>query len=191
MELFYEKMMFLIETAGVWAPFCFILLHLLRPLFFLPVVFLCMTGGLLFGSFWGTVYSLIGVTLSSLLFYQLRTHMPKPFHKIDMLKNKIFSKRRELTVPQIALLRLLPFMHFYLLSLCLYDLATDFKDYAKSSVYTNLPLAILYTASGEWVSKLSPTITAILFLLLIPSLYMLRKKQATIEWQEFFPTRSH
>jgi len=191
MESFYEKMMYLIEIAGVWGPFCFILLHLLRPIFFLPVVFLCMTGGLLFGSFWGAVYSLIGVTLSSLLFYKLRTWMPKPFRKINVLKNKVFGKNHELTVPQIALLRLLPFMHFYLLSLCLYDLATDFKDYARSSVYTNIPLAILYTVSGEWITRLSPSVIALIFLLVIPFLYMLRKKQATIQWQEFFPSRSH
>ncbi|WP_332871020.1 hypothetical protein [Planococcus sp. MB-3u-03] len=34
-----------IGHAGLWAPLLFILLHLIRPLLFLPVIAVCIAGG--------------------------------------------------------------------------------------------------------------------------------------------------
>lgn len=186
MEQLYERSMQVIETAGFWAPICFIILHVIRPLLFVPVILICLTGGLLFGSIWGTIYSLIGVTLSSLIFYKLRTLMPKPFLKIEKLKIKLLGSDRNLTAVQIAFLRLLPFMHFYLLSLCLYDITATFKDYAKQSFYTNIPIAFVYTAFGGWITKLPPVVTVMLVVLLgIMLLKMRRKEPTVIGWEEF------
>jgi len=186
MEQIYTQCLDWIRVAGIWAPLLFITLHLMRPLLFLPVVLLCITGGLLFGSFMGTIYSLIGITLSSLLFYQMRHWLPGPFQKVSALKMKLLGKHKELSVQQIALLRLIPFMHFFLLSLCIYEISPDFKQYARTSLLTNMPLALLYTLFGKGLSQLPPIVLIACLFLLIPALYLLRKKQASIRWSEFF-----
>lgn len=186
MEQLYESSMHLIETAGIWAPVCFIILHVIRPILFVPVILICLTGGLLFGSIWGTAYSLVGITLSSLVFYKLRTLLPKPFQKIEKLKVKLLGSDKNPTAMQIAVLRLLPFMHFYLLSLCLYDITTDFKDYAKQSFYTNIPLAFIYTAFGGWITKLPPVVTFIIIIGFAALLMKMKRKEPTvIGWEEF------
>src|SRR5690625_6914111 len=58
-----------VEAGGLFAPLLFISFHLLRPLLFIPVIFICITGGVLFGAVAGSLYSVIGITLSSILFY--------------------------------------------------------------------------------------------------------------------------
>src|SRR5699024_4778594 len=112
-------LMTIIETGGLFAPVLFISFHLLRPLFFIPVVFICVSGGVLFGTVAGGVYSLIGITLSSVAFYGVVHWMPKTYNKFICMKQKVIGKNTDFTTPQIAVLRLVPFIHFHLLSLCL------------------------------------------------------------------------
>lgn len=40
-----SAMLTVVATGGLFAPLLFILLYLLRPVLFLPVVFLCISGG--------------------------------------------------------------------------------------------------------------------------------------------------
>ncbi|ASN05039.1 TVP38/TMEM64 family protein [Virgibacillus necropolis] len=190
MELFGSYLMAVVETGGIFAPLLFISFHLLRPLFFLPVVFICISGGILFGAVAGTVYSIIGITLSSVGFYGLIRWMPKTFKKLVHLKGKLIGKHSELTTSQIAILRLVPFIHFHLLSLCLIEVTEGFKDYTRSSLLTNIPLAFIYTSIGKWISNLSPFYIIVFLLSLLPLIYILRRKEVIIKWNEFFPIRT-
>lgn len=186
MELFGNYLMAFIETGGLFAPILFISSHLLRPLFFLPVVFICISGGILFGAVAGTLYSIIGITLSSVIFYGVIRWMPKTFKRLVHLKQKIIGKNNELSTSQIALLRLVPFIHFHLLSLCLIEVSTGFKEYTKSSLLTNIPLAFVYTSVGKWLSSLSPMYILVFLVALLPFIYLLRRKEIIIKWNDFF-----
>lgn len=188
MELFGNYIMTFIQTGGLFAPLLFISVHLLRPLFFLPVVFICVSGGILFGVFAGTIYSIVGITLSSILFYFVIRWMPSTFERLIRMKQKLIGRYNELTTVQISLLRLVPFIHFHLLSLCLIEITSSFRDYTKSSLVSNIPLAIVYTSVGQWLSSLSPmhilaSLTALLLLI-----YVLRRKEIIIKWEDFFQT---
>ncbi|CDQ39366.1 MULTISPECIES: TVP38/TMEM64 family protein [Virgibacillus] len=186
MEVFGNYLMAVIETGGLFAPLLFISFHLLRPLFFLPVVFICISGGILFGAVAGTVYSLIGITLSSIIFYMIVNKMPKSVKRFTKLKSRLIGKESVLTTSQIALLRLVPFIHFHLLSLCLLEISAGFKEYTKSSILSNIPLAFVYTSIGQWISNLTPLYIFVFLILLLPCLYLLRRKEIYIKWQEFF-----
>ncbi|MFZ3576342.1 TVP38/TMEM64 family protein [Virgibacillus sp. DJP39] len=190
MELFGSYLMAVVETGGIFAPLLFIGFHLLRPLFFLPVVFICISGGILFGAIAGTLYSVIGITLSSIGFYGIIRWMPNTFKKLVSIKRKLIGDRSEFTTSQIAILRLIPFIHFHLLSLCLFEVTQGFKDYTKSSLLTNIPLALVYTSIGKWISNLSPLYIVVLLLSLLPLIYILRRKEVIIKWNEFFPIRT-
>lgn len=186
MEQISQYIISFIESGGLLAPLLFICFHLLRPLFFFPVVFICITGGIMFGTIGGTFYSVIGITLSSGLFYGLIHNMPKTTHRLFFLKEKWIGKRSVLTTTQIALLRLIPFIHFHLLSLCLIEISASFKDYIKSSFITNIPLAFIYTSIGQGIAGLAPIYLISISLFLIPIIYWLRKKETQIKWHEFF-----
>ncbi|GGB27797.1 TVP38/TMEM64 family protein [Virgibacillus dakarensis] len=186
MELFGNYLMTIIETGGLFAPILFISFHLLRPLFFLPVVFICVSGGILFGTVAGTLYSLIGITLSSVLFYGIIRWMPKTYNRLVSMKQKIIGKQTDFTTSQIAVLRLVPFIHFHLLSLCLIQITAGFKDYAKSSLFSNIPLAFVYTSIGQWIASLSPIYISMFLIALLPLIYLLRRKEIIIKWHDFF-----
>lgn len=186
MELVGNYLMAFIETGGLFAPLLFISFHLLRPLLFLPVIFICISGGMLFGAVAGTLYSIIGITLSSVIFYGIIRWMPKTHHKLVKIKQKFVGKESHITTPQITLLRLIPFIHFHLLSLCLIEVSTGFKDYTKSSLLSSIPFALIYTSIGQWLSNLSPFLLFILLLILLPVIYLIRKKEVYIKWHDFF-----
>lgn len=184
-----EKMAILfafIESSGVLAPVAYILFHIFRQFLFIPVAIVCMAGGLLFGAMLGTIYSIIGLTLSSIVFYYLFQKMPSTFSKILKMKEKWLGKKVHFTIGQIAILKLLPFIHFHLLSLCLVELSSSFHKYLKSSIYTNLPIALFYTLFGQFMRDFTPTMIIVLFLSLSVLFYLLREKQVIIKWSEFF-----
>ncbi|GAB4075018.1 hypothetical protein GCM10028778_25210 [Barrientosiimonas marina] len=186
MEQLGNNIMILIETGGLFAPVLFISFHLLRPLFFLPVVFMCISGGIMFGPVAGTLYSVIGITLSSMIFYGLIRWMPRTFDKLTRLKQKLMGDSTAMTTSQVALLRLVPFIHFHLLSLCLLEASESFRAYTKASLLTNIPLAFVYTSVGRWLSHLSPLYIFVFLLVLLPLIYLLRRKEIIIKWQDFF-----
>lgn len=186
MDYLGSYLMAIVETGGIFAPLLFIAFHLLRPLFFLPVVFICISGGILFGAVAGTFYSIVGVTLSSIIFYQMIKWMPKTLNKLVRIKQKLVGKDANFTTAQVALLRLVPFIHFHLLSLCIIEMTTNFKDYMKSSLYSNIPLAFVYTSVGKWISSFSPIMVLVFLALLLLFIYLLRRKEISIKWEDFF-----
>ncbi|TLS39163.1 TVP38/TMEM64 family protein [Pseudalkalibacillus caeni] len=176
----------MMASAGIYAPFLFILLHVIRQFLFVPVGFICMAGGVLFGTFYGTIYSVIGVTLVSVLFYLLVKRLPKLFQKVIHTKQRWFGKRVPMSVGQMTILRLLPFVHFHLISLCLIEVTKSFKEYTKMSIFSNFPLAIVYTSLGQWISNLSPRYMAASVVTLAILFYLLRRKEWIIKWNDFF-----
>lgn len=190
LELVGDFIIMFIEKGGLFAPLLFISFHLLRPLLFLPVIFICISGGILFGAVAGTFYSLIGITLSSVIFYGLIHWMPETFKKLVHVKQKLVGRQSQITTPQITLLRLIPFIHFHLLSLCLIEASAGFKDYTKSSLLSSIPFTLIYTSIGQSLSNLSPLLMFIVFIFLLPIIYLLRKKESYIKWTDFFQENS-
>src|SRR5690625_1045137 len=186
MELVGHYLMAIVETGGLFAPLLFITFHLLRPLVFLLVIFICISGGILFGAVAGTIYSVIGITLSIIIFYGMIHWMPNTFQKLVKIKEKLAGKYTSMTTPQITLLRLIPFIHFHLLSLFLIEVTVDFKDYTKSSLLSTIPFAVMYTSIGQLISNLPPIYLFAFFVSLLPLIYVLRKKEINIKWHDFF-----
>ncbi|WP_461183061.1 TVP38/TMEM64 family protein [Virgibacillus kimchii] len=186
MEYVGDYLVAVIGTGGLLAPLLFIIFHLVRPLVFVPVVFICISGGILFGPVAGTFYSLIGITLSSIIFYFIIRWMPKSYEKFMYLKQKIIGKNTAFTTSQIAVLRLIPFIHFHLLSICLIEVTSGFKDYTRMSLLSNAPLAFVYTSVGGWISNLTPFYIFLFLLILLPIIFMLRRKEMYIKWNDFF-----
>ncbi|WP_407269102.1 TVP38/TMEM64 family protein [Radiobacillus sp. PE A8.2] len=190
MEYLGTYLLAVIETGGLFAPLLFIGFHLVRPVFFFPVVFICISGGIMFGAVAGTLYSVIGITLSSLIFYGMVRKMPKMYDRLSRLKAKLLGKDAKLTTSQIALLRLIPFIHFHLLSLCILEASHDFKDYMRSSLFSNIPIAVVYTFFGRWLSSLSPMLMVAFLFALLPIIYLMRRKEIIYKWDDFFNVKT-
>ncbi|MCJ7839801.1 VTT domain-containing protein [Lederbergia sp. NSJ-179] len=179
-------MLTFVQGTGTLAPLIFIFFHVVRQFIFIPVIMVCMAGGILFGSVLGTLYSMIGLLLLSALFYFCIRKMPSAYKKLLKIKNKWFGRYAKMTVGQIAILRLIPFFHYHLLNLCLLERRPDFKGFMKGAFATNLPVAFFYTVFGEFITHFTPTISVIILLALLMLVYILREKMSTVAWHEFF-----
>ncbi|WP_075982522.1 TVP38/TMEM64 family protein [Bacillus massilinigeriensis] len=176
----------IVKAGGIFAPIAFIFFHFVRQFLFIPVSVICIAGGVLFGTIAGTFYSLIGLLFSSFLFYFIVNRMPKTYERLSKIKRKWFGEYRNLTVGQIAILRLIPFIHYHLLSFCLIERKKSLKQYMKASFITNIPLALFYTVFGEFISRFTPTLIIIILFSLSVLVYILREKVTIIKWKEFF-----
>jgi uncharacterized membrane protein YdjX (TVP38/TMEM64 family) len=175
-----------LESSGIWAPIVFLLFHSLRQILFIPVTVLCLVGGILFGTLLGSIYSLLGLTLSCILFYLFHQTMPKTFGKIQRMKEKWLGDRVSFTNGQIALLRCVPFMQYHLLSLIMLERKRNLFSFTKQSFLTNIPLALVYTYFGQSIRTLSPLIIVGILAAFTILFYLLREKQIRIKWKEFF-----
>ncbi|TKC15754.1 TVP38/TMEM64 family protein [Robertmurraya kyonggiensis] len=186
MEDQMTMLLVMVETGGILAPIVFVLFHCVRQFFFFPVAVICIAGGVLFGTVAGTFYSMVGLFLSSILFYVLIKRMPKTHQKLSLIKKKWFGEYRNLTTGQVAILRLIPFIHYHLLSFCLMERHRGFRGYMKASFLTNIPLALFYTVFGEFISRFTPTMILVILFSLSILVYLLRERMTIIKWREFF-----
>jgi uncharacterized membrane protein YdjX (TVP38/TMEM64 family) len=182
----YAVVFTFVEASGILAPLAFILFHIVRQFIFIPVVLVCIVGGILFGSVFGTIYSLIGLTLLSAGSFFILKMVPSLNKKLLNLKQKWFGDGAVLTVGQIAVLRLVPFVHYQLLNVCLMERKPKLGDYLRSSFAANLPLAFFYTVFGEFISEFTPGMILLILLGLFILFYTLREKVKIIKWREFF-----
>ncbi|GAF67040.1 hypothetical protein BTS2_3948 [Bacillus sp. TS-2] len=176
----------MIEKSGWIAPLFFILLHLIRPFLFIPVLITCMIGGYLFGLGYGSIYSVIGLGITSALFYWLLKIFPSMEQKLLTIKVKLLGKNRELSNSQLMIMRMIPFIHFHIVSLYIYESTQNYQQYIFRSFLFILPPAIIFTAFGDIIHQM-PLYSAIaLTLLLLISFFFSRKKQVVIKWNDFF-----
>ena len=78
----------LISSTGNWAALAYMGLFTLLPAFFFPVAVLALAGGLLFGLFWGSVYTFLGAMLNCTLMFLLSRYVGR--EKVErMLQNKL------------------------------------------------------------------------------------------------------
>ena len=63
------------EALGPWAPLGFMAVYALAALLFLPGSILTLSGGALFGPFWGALYSLIGATVGATLAFLVARYL--------------------------------------------------------------------------------------------------------------------
>ena len=184
----WSMLLIVIEAGGWYAPVVFILFHVFRQFVFVPPAVVCIAGGLLFGIVPGILYSLVGLSGASILFYFLVRQLPGMMNKLSGLKKRLVGRFRDLNVAQVALLRLIPVIHYQLLSFCLYERKNRFKDFMLASFLANIPFVIFYTIFGEYVGEFDTVTGLILMIAFLLLAYMLREKITFIKWREFFDT---
>ncbi|KMY43539.1 hypothetical protein AC622_04245 [Bacillus sp. FJAT-27916] len=182
----YTILLAFIESAGYMAPVIFVLFHVLRQLLFIPVAVVCLAGGMLFGPLLGSILSLIGLWLSSVVFYFMINQTPSLQKKLERLDEKTLKFGGRINVFQACVLRLIPFIHFQLLNFYLMGNSRRFSQYAKAVFWTNVPLAFFYTIFGHSIASFSIEMGVIILVALAGLIFFMREKKVVIKWSHFF-----
>ena len=147
-----------IESLGPWAPVVYIVIYALRPLVFFPASVLTLTGGVLFGAWFGTLYTLIGATLSAVVGYVMAERLSKLWSSsapIDRLQ-KAKRQMEENGFIYVVWFRLVPFLNFDVVSYVAGLARVKWLPFILATVIGMFPGTVAYNflggslIAGDW-----------------------------------------
>lgn len=172
-----------IEGYGAFAPLVFMLIYTVAPVLLLPGLPLTIAGGILFGPFWGVVYTIAGSTLGACVAFLAARYIAR-----DWVERKLQSprwRRLDQAVEEqgwkiVAFTRLIPLFPFNLLNYAFGLTRIRFLHYALATFVFMLPACIAFIVFSSSLpdliqGRISPSFIAglglVLLVLLIPVLY--------------------
>ena len=140
-----------ILSFGIWSPVIYIVIYTLRPLLFFPASILSIAGGLAFGAWLGTLYTIIGATLGAMLsFYVAKTLGKKLVRKTwNGNARKIQSQMKQNGFFYVLLFRFIPVINFDLISYVAAFAKVRFSSFALSTLVGIIPGTFAYNFLGS------------------------------------------
>lgn len=167
---------------GPYAPIIFIGLQVFQiVLAIIPASPLILIGGYIFGSFLGSIYSIIGIAIGSLITFTLAKRLGRPF--VEKVINKKYIKKFDDVEENNLAISL--FVLFFLPMLpndafCYVAGLTKmcYKKYILTVAFGRFPMVIILSFLGFQISKLSGvfTIIAIVLLILISIIFVIKRE---------------
>jgi len=185
-----EALMELIRGNEFLAPIIYMLIYAIAPALFLPGLPITIAGGLIFGPFWGVVYTITSSTAGACLAFLISRYLAR-----DWIEKKLRSprwKRLDEEVERqgwkvVAITRLIPLFPFNLLNYAFGLTRIKFVHYAVTTFICMLPACIAFivfsSSLGDLLSgRLSSTfiigIVLIVLVSMFPMLYRRLKRPA-------------
>ncbi|QDY45323.1 TVP38/TMEM64 family protein [Planococcus glaciei] len=129
-----------ILSFGLWAPVVYIAAYTIRPLLFFPASILSLAGGLAFGAWMGTLYTVIGASLGAFLsFFVARKLGGLGKTKWTGSAGKIQSQMEQNGFFYVLLFRLFPGLSFDLVSYAAGVAKVRFSSFALATVIGIIP----------------------------------------------------
>jgi len=133
--------------AGKWAPFLYILIYSVAPLFLLPALPLTIVGGILFGPVFGVLYTLVGSTLGASLAFLVARYGGRAWVE-EKLKGHRWQKFDDQVAKHgwkvVALVRLIPLFPFNLVNYAFGLTGIKFLPYVLATLIFMLPACIAF-----------------------------------------------
>ncbi len=151
-----QRLQELLAGAGDWALPLYLLLWLLLPAFFFPVALLALAGGLLFGLFWGSVYTFVGALLNCSFMFFLAKGLGRA--AVERLIQRRLSPRWQECLAQaggkqgfllLIVLRLIPAVPYNLINYGFGLSGISFGSYILASALGIVPGTLVFINIGD------------------------------------------
>lgn len=151
-----QRLSALLAEAGDWAVPLYFLLWLLLPAFFFPVALLALAGGLLFGLFWGSVYTFVGALLNCGFMFLLSRGLGRA--AVERLVRRRLSPRWQQRLAQaggrrgfllLIVLRLIPAVPYNLINYGFGLSSISFGSYILASALGIVPGTLVFINIGD------------------------------------------
>lgn len=183
-----ETLRNLIQDYGMLAPLLYMLVYAVAPALFLPGLPITIVGGLLFGPFWGVVYTITSSTIGACIAFLISRYLAR-----EWIERKLRSprwKRLDEEVERhgwkvVAFTRLIPLFPFNLLNYAFGLTKVKFVHYALTTFICMLPACIAFivfssSLLGVIRGRISLTfvvgLALVIIILLVPIVYQRRRK---------------
>lgn len=183
-----DKLRALIDAAGAWAPAIYMLIYVVAPVLFLPGLPITIVGGILFGPFWGVVYTITSSTIGASLAFLVARYVARDWVAAKLIGSKWAKLDREVAKhgwKVVAFTRLIPAFPFNLLNYAFGLTKIPFVPYVVTTFICMLPACIAFIVFSSSLLELIRGKISLAFLLgiglillvsLIPLFYKRFKK---------------
>ena len=139
------------QSFGSFAPIIYILIFTLVPLTLIPTSLIAISGGALFGLYYGSLYTLIGAAFGATLSFGLSRYFGKTLaEKLISNKAQCFSEHAEKNgFLFVFLLRLIPFVPFDVISYGAGLSRIRYIDFLCATCIGILPGVVAYSNIGD------------------------------------------
>lgn len=148
-----QELQNLLLPFGNWAAIGYIGLFTLLPAFFFPVAVLALAGGLLFGLWWGSLYTFLGAILNCTLMFFLARYAGR--QKVEALLRKKLSPVWQQRLNGntgfllLVILRLIPAVPYNLINYAFGLTAMPFRTYILASAIGIIPGTFAFINIGD------------------------------------------
>ncbi len=184
-----EQLRAWIEAAGIWGPLVYIAIYSVAPSLLLPGLPITVAGGVLFGPFWGVVYTAIGASIGACLAFLIARYMGRDWVK-SRIKGTRLKELDEKVQTQgwkiVAFTRLIPAFPFNLLNYAFGLTRIKFSHYAIATFVFMLPGITAYVVfssslvdifEGRITKKFLAGLVLIVLISVIPLIYRKTKRK--------------
>ncbi|WP_282033390.1 TVP38/TMEM64 family protein [Metabacillus indicus] len=171
-------------SFGAAAPLLYIVLYSVRPLILFPASVMSLAGGLAFGPYLGTLYTLAGATIGAVVAYLAAgTFKLDMFRKPENQRMKTLKKQLEQNgFIYVLILRLIPIVHFDAISYAAGISKVRLLPFAAATFIGVIPGTFAFTFLGSSFAEgnvmlLAAAGAVFLLLMLLPLLFRKKVKQ--------------
>ncbi len=189
-----DRLRALIGAYGSLAPAIYMLIYSLAPVLFLPGLPITIVGGIVFGPFWGVVYTITGSTIGASLAFLAARYVARDWVAAKLTGSRWEKLDRDVAQhgwKVVAFTRLIPAFPFNLLNYAFGLTKVPFTHYVAASFICMLPACIAFIVFSSSLlglirGHISPAaligIALIVLVSLIPVAYrQLKKRKSTSE----------
>jgi len=145
-----------VSRCGNWAALAYIGLFTLLPAFFFPVAVLALAGGLLFGLWWGSIYTFIGAIFNCTIMFLLARYAGR--EKVEQLIQRKLSPHWQSQLQNLnssggflllVILRLIPAVPYNLINYAFGLTAMSYRTYILASAIGIIPGTLAFINIGD------------------------------------------
>jgi uncharacterized membrane protein YdjX (TVP38/TMEM64 family) len=142
----------ILQRAGIWAPALYIFFYSFRSLVFFPASLLTIIAGMLFGPWYGLLYTLVGENISANISYIVGRHFMSGLeiyiHQKNRLLSRIITQIQSRGFIAVLLMRL-AYLPFDLVGYSSGAFKIKQKDFALGTLLGTVPGLMAYTFLGS------------------------------------------
>ncbi|NGX58786.1 MAG: TVP38/TMEM64 family inner membrane protein YdjZ [Chlamydiae bacterium] len=147
-----EEIKKFVLNMGIWAPFVYILIYIVTSIIIFPNLLLSMAGGAIWGPYLGTVYTVIGASIGSILPFIIAKRLGRDFVMEKLKNSKIevcdrFVSRNGFIA--VLIVRLIPLFAWELVNYGSGLCGIRMRDYLLATFLGTIPASFTYNLIGS------------------------------------------
>jgi uncharacterized membrane protein YdjX (TVP38/TMEM64 family) len=146
-----EQLQTLIRQTGVWGPLCYVGLYAIATLILLPSTPLNISGGVLFGPWFGIVWTSVGAIVAAAIAFLFSRTLGRPVmeKKLAGRWEKMDAEIRRGGLFYMFAIRLIPIMPYGIVNFAAGLTAIRFRDYLVGTTVGTVPSVLPFVLIGS------------------------------------------